>query len=274
MKRTLISCLLALLGASAAHALPALQSLADYGFDNRPQLTSQLVYGTGSDIWLANNASFSASAQLGAPAVSGFVGTAGWRATHQANADAQAGGFVQYDFLVQTASVFSEVVPVTVHGRYYVTQEGVGEASGYLKVSRSATAGGLPSGVGVLGRTSVTFGCSGTQPECGVLQEFSFDINLASFSAVEAGDIGRLQLSALARLGSNAEYTASAFAWVDPMFEINPTWAAAHPGASLVLGPGASNSFAPLPAVPEPASLGLMSLGVVALLWHRRRAKA
>lgn len=253
-----------------ASALPALWSYGAYGYDNPALGVSETTFTPGSGFKLASNASFSSMSSLGAPVAQASVFTPGWFTTNQSNLNASASAAVQYDFLVQTDGPFSEVVPITVRGRYYLFADNEGSASGYARVAVSNTPGGLPPG-GSLQRTNLSFGCGAGSPDCGVMHDFEFNLLIASFGTASPGEIGRFSILATARIGALSKYASSASAWVDPVFEIDPTWAAAHPGASFILGPGATNALA-APPVPEPRSVALMSLGLVTLLWRRRRS--
>ncbi|MEO3691545.1 PEP-CTERM sorting domain-containing protein [Roseateles paludis] len=254
-----------------ASALPSLWSYGAYGYENPALGQSETVFTPGSGTKLASNASFSFMSSLGAPVAQAGVFTPGWFTTNQSNLNATASAAVQYDFLVQTNSVFSEVVPITVRGHYYLFADNEGSASGYVRVAVSNTPGGLPPG-GSLQRTNLSFGCSAGSPDCGVLHDFEFNLLIASFGSASPGEIGRLSMLATARIAAQSKYGSSATAWVDPLFEIDPDWAAAHPGASFILGPSVTNALG-TPPVPEPGSVALMSLGLVTLLWRRRRAK-
>jgi hypothetical protein len=57
-------------------------------------------------------------------------------------------------------------------------------------------------------------------------------------------------------------------AFVDPVFSIDPVFAAAHPGLSLQISVGVGNGL----PVPEPASAALLALGLAALGLGQRRA--
>lgn len=254
----------------SVYALPAITSYAAYGYDNQPQNASYTVFTAGSDVWLASNASFAAEARLGAPFAQAYVGTSGWDSTHLSNKNANASAAVQYDFLVDSGGVFSDVVPLTIRGRYYLTASGAGAAGGYVKVGLSGTAGGIGNS-GVLGRTNFSFGCMVGGDDCGKLVDFEFHLNISGFGAADPGVIGRLSLLASARIQDESQFSSSASAWVDPVFEIDPVWAASHPNAKLLLGPSVTNSLAAAP-VPEPATAGLMGLGAAALWLRRRRS--
>ena len=63
-------------------------------------------------------------------------------------------------------------------------------------------------------------------------------------------------------------------AYIDPYFQIDPAWAASHPGYALSFDPGVGNgvpgAFGGPSAVPEPATLALMAAGLAALAGGRR----
>lgn len=65
-------------------------------------------------------------------------------------------------------------------------------------------------------------------------------------------------------------------AFIDPVFTIDPTFAASHPGLSLVVSQNAGNSPAASGAVPEPATWALMLIGFggVGALLRRRSLSA
>jgi hypothetical protein len=68
----------------------------------------------------------------------------------------------------------------------------------------------------------------------------------------------------------------SANGYFDPYFQIDPVYAAAHPGVSLVFDPGVGNGVPgalTVTPVPEPETLVLMAGGLGALALRRRRSK-
>jgi hypothetical protein len=102
-----------------------------------------------------------------------------------------------------------------------------------------------------------------------------------SFMA-SAGTAVSVQLSAtVVRLIDNSQFPydagrPAASAYLDPYFEIDPTWAAVHPGYSLTFDSGVGNGMpdgigATTP-VPEPETLALIAGGLVMLTVKRRRS--
>jgi hypothetical protein len=57
-------------------------------------------------------------------------------------------------------------------------------------------------------------------------------------------------------------YAASASAFIDPHLEIDASFLAANPAATLTITPGVGNE---MPAVPEPGTYALMLAGLAAL---------
>lgn len=65
----------------------------------------------------------------------------------------------------------------------------------------------------------------------------------------------------------------AASAYIDPFFEIDPVWAATHPGYSLTFDPGVGDGMpGAIAPVPEPATIALLAGGLIALAGKRRRS--
>lgn len=76
-----------------------------------------------------------------------------------------------------------------------------------------------------------------------------------------------LQVSLESRVTTNSNYERSfAYAFVDPIIQIDPTYLAAHPGLTLSFSEG-------VPTVPLPGSMWLLAGGMLGLIEARRRQR-
>ncbi|MDC8774464.1 PEP-CTERM sorting domain-containing protein [Paucibacter sp. hw8] len=76
-------------------------------------------------------------------------------------------------------------------------------------------------------------------------------------------------MASASSISSGASFSASAYAFLDPEFHIDPTWLALNPGASVLVPEGVGNAISP---VPEPRSWLLMMCGLslLSLGLHKR----
>lgn len=81
--------------------------------------------------------------------------------------------------------------------------------------------------------------------------------------------IGLVQMNAFASDGGSG---LGSWAFIDPRFEIDPTYLALNPSAAFELLPGMGNDLAMMP-VPEPASAFMLSSGMLVLWIAARRRK-
>jgi hypothetical protein len=136
----------------------------------------------------------------------------------------------------------------------------------------------------VSGDTDVFLSCDGLGSGCGTLQ-FNTEITLLAYSNPFDGHQAIISLGALtqarsSRYGDGEPYSAGSaqmLAFADPYIEIDPDWAAAHPGYSVVMSDGIVNGDAPVSGgVPEPAAWALMitGFGLAGAALRRRRITA
>lgn len=245
----------------SAGAAPTPQLYAAYGYNN-PYVaggSNVTVFTAGSLSQVDPNASFGALASFGGPVAQAFVGTSGYLQTGQPNTGVSASAAVQYDFLVSSGSVFSDVVPLTITGFAWVDSSGHGSASAYAKLSHSSTAGGTPTGS--LTSQQLNWACGNGGSDCGVVIPFTLTLMINAFGLSEPGEIGRVSLAATAQIIEASPFATGVSAYVDPLITIDAAYLATHPNAQLLINPAITNTSAP-PAVPEPgpASLWLAAL--------------
>lgn len=268
--KTALAGLAATLALASAQADPALWAYGAYGYDN-PYVfggSNVTVFTPGSLTQIDANASFAAMSSLNGPVAQAFVSTSGYLQTGLANAGVSASAAVQYDFMVNGGGVFSDVVPITISGYAFVNSMGHGSASGYARVARSSTAGGASSGS--LSFQQLTWGCGNGGSDCGQLIPFTLSVQIDSFGLAQVGEIGRISLSAVARIIEASPYATQVSAYVDPLITIDAGYLATHPNAQLVLNPGITNAATPPVPEPHPAALMLPGLAAVWLLMRRR----
>lgn len=266
--KTLLAGMAAVLAMASAQADPALQAYGAYGYDN-PYVaggSNVTVFVPGSLAQIDPNASFGAMASLGWPMAQAFVSTSGYIQTQLPNAGVSASTAVQYDFMVNSGGSFGDVVPITISGYAFFDSMGHGSASGYTRVARSSTAGGASSGS--LSFRQLNWSCGNGGSDCGAVIPFTITVQIDAFGFAQVGEIGRISLSAVARIIEAAPYATQVSAYVDPLITIDPGYLATHPNAQLLVNASIIN--AATPPVPEPHPALLLLAGLAAV-WPRLR---
>lgn len=177
-------------------------------------------------------------------------------------------------------------VPINIVGTAAVGETNTAWASTTLVVSDSVDSlhyflkevhcvgAGLPLGSflpasGTLAQNIATNQCGGTA--------YATTISFSAFTDPAADtSSGSITLEATVRTFQDSLhiYTASAAsAYLDPILSIDPVFAAAHPGFSILFSPGIGNG--PIVAVPEPSAALLVLAGLpLTVWWARRRVRA
>lgn len=270
--KTVLAGMAATLALASAQADPALWAYGAYGYDN-PYVaggSNVTVFTPGSLTQIDTNASFAAMSSLNGPVAQAFVGTSGYLQTGLANAGVSASAAAQYDFMVNSGGTFGDAVPITISGYAFFDSMGHGSASGYAKVARSSTAGGASSGS--LSFHQLNWSCGNGGGDCGVLIPFTISVQIDSFGLAQVGEIGRISLSAVARIIEAAPYATQASAYVDPLITIDAGYLATHPNAQLLVNASVTNAAAP--PVPEPHPAALFMPGLAAVWLMRRRVRS
>ncbi len=174
---------------------------------------------------------------------------------------------LSYDFqIVGPAAV---TVPLVISGRIGLGFSGPPTAGSNATVQAWAT-DNYPYNSHRVSQDSISTVCSSSGDPAACNVGFALHINLVSGTATQVGQIGSVNLDAEASFYGTYFAATASYAFVDPLVSIDPTFMAANPGYSLVFAPGVLNAEAPLP-VPEPATWGLMLLGLGAVGLRRRR---
>jgi len=105
-----------------------------------------------------------------------------------------------------------------------------------------------------------------------VTHDGNFNVSDSAAWEVASGTTGQVHLNAHSGLVVDIVGSGVANVFIDPVFTIDPTFAAAHPEYSLVFSQGVGNGASDVGAVPEPAAwlLMLSGLGVVGSVLRRR----
>ncbi len=207
------------------------------------------------------------------PVAFASVSSPGWNETTPGyNSVAQLGEMkTSLGYTFQIVGPTSVVVPLVISGRMGLGFTGTPAAGANGAVKAWAT-DNYPYNSHIVSQDSVSTICGPTTDPAACNVAFALHINLLSGTPTQVGQIGTIDLEAQADFYGTYFTATAAYASVDPLVSIDPTFLAANPGFSLIFAPGVVNMAAP---VPEPGALTLMFGGLLALgavLRARRRA--
>jgi hypothetical protein len=173
---------------------------------------------------------------------------------------AQASVIYYFSITSPTGPVY-DWIPLTVTGNGNTSVGNSGSATGATGFNNNTASADIRINSYSVFSACSGYGCNGPSSFSGSrtawVQPYSPGVDSPSV----------LQVSLDARVTTNSNYErSSAYAFVDPIIQIEAAYLAAHPGLTLSFSEG-------VPAVPLPGSLWLMAGGMLGLVEARRRQR-
>jgi hypothetical protein len=168
----------------------------------------------------------------------------------------QLSAFLQYSFFVSGPDQ-SLVVPVDIYGVFRM------EVTGYSATVGVTASIGSPFN-GYLDAFSTSFTCT----EIDTCAHGTFSSRTNAYSDPERYTnvvLGVDMILSSGYFNPNQGSNSLGYAYIDPYFTIEPSWALDHPGYSIIVSDGLGNSLPAVSSVPEPNNLALMGLALATI---------